>query len=206
MQTATEPATVDKPLSKFGKAEEAKFSEIKELGWSVDGEPKSWFAHEKAGDLRSIGPATSISALHTQVKIATGTLDKGTGGGTANKPEATGNGKTVKIGSSTLEGGEFKDAAADSQPILTGTEDAVLEDLHTAGRDYRLTTMEILRLQKLQKTQRESCEKLMHKFADELSIGDDDEKFFTVDVDGESVDIVLETEEKEVLKTRKSAA
>lgn len=130
MQTATEPATVDKPLSKFGKAEAAKFSEIKELGWSVDGEPKSWFAHEKAGDLRSIGPATSISALHTQVKIMTGTLDKGTGGGTANKPEATGNGKTVKIGSSTLEGGEFTNPA---DPRLPGMEEPEIDELNILG-------------------------------------------------------------------------
>lgn len=125
MQTATEPARDGKPLSKFGKAEAAKFSEIKELGWSVIGEPKSWVA-TKEGE-SNIGPATSIAALHTQVKIKTGTLDKGTGGGTANKPEATGNGKTVKVGSSTLEGGEFTNPA---DPRLPGMEEPEIDELN----------------------------------------------------------------------------
>lgn len=55
-------------------ADVALVSELKDLGWSVKEAPdgKTWTAHENAGDLRDVGPASSIKALHTQVKLAAG--------------------------------------------------------------------------------------------------------------------------------------
>lgn len=177
--------------TKTSLADVAITSELKDLGWTVDGGGKEYYAHEKAGELRSIGPAASVKALHTQVMRAAGEPVSGNGSG-----------KTVAVGSSTLEGGAFTE---NSQPILTGTEDAVFEDMATAGRDYRRTTMEILRLQKTQKTEHDTLEKLMAKFKDELEFDPDtNERFFTVDVEGESVDIVDETVETHKIKTRKS--
>ena len=182
-------ATAEKEISGLTLADVAKKSEMAGLGWSINqADDKTWAAHEKAGDLRTIGPAKNMSALHTQVKIASG--------------DST-DGKKVKVGSSKLESGKYEN----KQPILTGTEDAVFEDLKTAGREYRLTTMEVLRLQTIQRSQKDTCEKLMDKFRDQLNRATDDEGheelFFTVDVNGESVDILLAKEEKEVLKTRK---
>lgn len=49
-----------------------KVSELEELGWTVDGKDKAWTAHEKAGDLRTVGPANSVAALYTQVMLAVG--------------------------------------------------------------------------------------------------------------------------------------
>lgn len=173
---------------KTNLADVAKVSELKNLGWSVKDEGDgTWTAHENTGDLRSVGPASSIKALHTQVMLVAG-------------PPVEKNGKAKKVGSSKLEGGKYQD----TQPILTGTENAVFEDLERLGIEHRENTMEILRRQKIQKTQQGDLEKLMAKFRDDLSVDDDGFPFITVNIDSEPkpVDIVLAKEEKEVIRTR----
>lgn len=182
-----------KEASGLTLADVGKKSEMEQLGWSVNqAKDKTWSAHEKAGDLRSFGPAKSISALHTQVMIAAG------------KGE---NGKVKKVGSSKLADGEFKE---NSQPILTGTENAVFEDLKNLGKDYRQSTMEILRLQKLQKTQKDALKPMINKFKDELETSLDEngkeEYFVVVEVDGEDIDVVLGKKEEETIFTRKHRA
>lgn len=122
-------------------SEVAKVSELKDLGWSVTGEGKEWFAHEKDGELRSLGPSASVNALYTQVKLAVG------------DPVAP---KSLK-----RKGG---------QPTLPHTEGAVIQDLRNAILGYRATTMEILDLQKRQKEEKKTAMALMHKFEDELSV------------------------------------
>lgn len=165
-----------------------RISELQGLGWTVDPDTEPLMAHEKAGDLRSIGPAATIKALHTQVMLAAGPVS------------SNGTGKTVKAGSSKLEAGEFSE---NSQPILSGTEAAVIEDLKTLGVEYRENTMEILRRQKLQTTQKESLINLMHKFPEALTNNTETGfDYLEVEVDGTRVAIDLTIEEKEVLKTR----
>lgn len=171
--------------AKLSLGDVAKVDELRKLGWTIDTKVKPFKAFEKASDLREVGPAASIKAIHTQVMLAVG------------KPVE---GKTVPVGKTNLEAGEFKN---DSQPILTGTEDAVFADLQEMGKEYRLNTMEILRRQKIQATQKESCEKMMAKFQDELEVDTEGDPYFVVEIDGEEYDIVLASEEKQALKTRK---
>lgn len=68
-QTGT---TEDPSTEKLSLGDVARVSELKELGWKVDGAGKEWFASELEGEQRKIGPATSIKALHTQVMLAAG--------------------------------------------------------------------------------------------------------------------------------------
>lgn len=98
--------------SKTTLADAAKVSELKDLGWSVIESDGTWTAHEKAGELRSVGPAASIKALYTQVKLAAG------------EPH----GKTVKVGSSKLESGEFSGSDTPSNR-LPGMEEPAIEEL-----------------------------------------------------------------------------
>ena len=164
-------ATEVKAIGKTGLADVAKMDELKTLGWRVEKLESGWSAYEISGD-RKIGPAASMKALHTQVMLASG------------PPVEKGNGKTFKV---------------DSQPVLTGTKAAVMEDLRSAGLAYRKTTMEIIDLQAVQKDQKKEVIGLMTKFQDELSTDPDTgAKYFQV----EMVIIELVTEEKEVLKTR----
>jgi len=170
-------ATAEKETSGLTLADVAKKSEMEGLGWSINqADDKTWSAHEKAGDLRDLGPAKSIGALHTQVTIAAGK----NGNGAAPK--------TVKTGKDT-----------NGQPTLKGTEDAVLEDLRSAILDYRDTTMQVLDLQKRQKTQKASAMDLMHKFEDELKI--DPETGFKY-FQAEMIIAELTITEVEDLKTR----
>lgn len=192
MSTATEKAPDAPENTANGKttfADVALVSELNELGWKVEGSGKNWMAFEKEGkdgeEPRKLGPATSVKALATQVKLAVGNLGD-------QKPEPKGNGKVHKV-----------ESKKDSQPILAGPEEAVFADLTNAGQEYRKTTMEVLRLQELQKDQKDTVMKLMHKFKDELqSDPETGGKCFTVNVNGQNVVIALATEEKEVLKTR----
>lgn len=178
-------STAETATGKTSLADAAKFSELRNLGWTAVEDAGTWTAtSDEAGE--TVGPAASMAALHTMVMLKAGPVEP--------------SGKKKKIGSSKLEAGEYKE---NGQPILTGTENAVLEDMTRAGVEYRMTTMEVLRLQALQKSQKESCMSLMHKFQDELATDPDTkEKYFTVEVDGQSVDIVLAVEEKEILRTR----
>lgn len=192
------PTTENTKTGRTTFADVALVSELGDLGWKVEGEGRSWKAFEQEGDKRELGPATSVKALHTMVKLAVGNL------GDEPKPEKNGNGKTVVVGKSKLREGVYSDA---TQPILTGTENAVFEDMEAAGRELRITTMEILRLQKIQKTQQDSVEKMMEKFKDDLEFDPKlNERFFSIDVDGENVEIVYETKETHSVKTRKAKA
>lgn len=181
-------------------ADAAKVSELKDLGWKVEGDGP-YSAKEQGGEKRELGPARSIGALHTQVMVAVGKHES-----SAKKPA----GKTVKVPAEKAgENSDYKltpenDKERPTQPILKGTEEAVFADMETAGADYRKTTMEILRLQKIQKTQLETLKPMMEKFRDELNVDPDTkEPYFTVDVEGEEVDIILEKKETESIKTRK---
>lgn len=60
-----------KPIGKAGLLEVATNEELKQLGWRVDKLDSGWSAYEINGD-RKIGPASSISALKTQVMLASG--------------------------------------------------------------------------------------------------------------------------------------
>lgn len=161
--------------TKTSLADEAKISELKDLGWNVIGADKEWFAHESSGELRSVGPASSVKALFTQVKLAAGEPDQ----------SANGTGKTVKV--------------KNGQPTLPGAENAVIQDMRAAILGYRATTMEILDLQKRQKEEKKIAMSLMHKFEDELQIDPETGfKYFQV----EMVIAELEIETKEDLKTR----
>jgi hypothetical protein len=57
---------------KLSLGDATRYSELKQLGWKVDGAGKEWFASELEGEQRKIGPATSVKALHTQVMLAAG--------------------------------------------------------------------------------------------------------------------------------------
>lgn len=163
-------------------ADVAKVSELKDLGWTVEGEGKEYFAHETDGDLRTVGPASSIKALYTQVKLAAGVPGASPSGDDEDEPGR--DPKKVKVG---------------GQSLLPGTEDAVLEDMRNAILGYRRTTMDILALQERQKEEKALVTKLMHKFEDELQVDPESgNKFFQV----EMVIAELEVETKEVLKTR----
>lgn len=187
------------------KEDVAKVSEIKELGWSVDGGGTEWKAHEKAGDLRSVGPARSIKALHTMVMLAAGppaakpANGKGTGKAVpatadddkafelTNESDTPARGKTVKV----------------KQPTLPNVQNAVLEDLRTAILELRDNTMEILRRQKIQEEQQATVKAMMHKFEDELST-DPETGFQYFQAEMVIADLVIETKEK--VKTRTAKA
>lgn len=201
MQTAT--ATSEN--TKTGKstfADVALVSELKEKGWRVEGSGREWKAYEIANETNIVGPATSVKALYEQLQLVVGNFgDK--------EPEAkngNGNGKTKTVGKSTLANGKYEDAKK-GQSILPGVEAAVFADMESAGRELRKTTMEILRLQKIQKTQQDTCEQMMEKFKDDLEYDPETkERFFTVNVEGEPVDVVYETKETHSVKTRKARA
>lgn len=133
-------ATAEAETPKMSISDVARVSELKDLGWTVDGQGKEWFAYEKAGDLRSIGPATTVKALYTQVKLAVGEPMSG------------------------------EDNPKKGQQLLPNTQDAVLQDLRSAVLAYRATTMDILDLQKRQKEEAKMATALMHKFENELSV------------------------------------
>jgi hypothetical protein len=91
----------------------ARVSELKELGWNlVQAEDKTWSAFEKAGELRKVGPATTIKALHTQVMLAAG--------------PSSGNGKATEAR-----------VAEDDSPSsrLPGMEEPAIEELDRLGDD-----------------------------------------------------------------------
>lgn len=178
-------ATAETKAEKMGLDDHAKVSELKDLGWTVEIKGKEHFAHEKAGDLRTVGPASSVKALYTQVKLAVGT------------PQAA-----DEDDSDETEGRKprtHKVKGDGGQSLLPGTENAVLEDMRKAILDYRATTMEILDMQKRQKEEKKLVMQLMHKFENELQIDPETGfKYFQV----ERVIAELEVETKEDLKTR----
>lgn len=99
---STAATETKKGIGKAGMLDAATMDELKQLGWWVEKLESGWSAYEVAGD-RKIGPAASLAALKTQVGLASGPVANGKG-----KATGGGNGKTVDLGSSTLEGGEFK--------------------------------------------------------------------------------------------------
>lgn len=162
MSTAAEKA--GQGIGKRGLAEVAYASEIKDLGWRVEGGDKEWYAIEQEGEKRKIGPAASVGALRTQVGLAVG------------EP------KTVKVGSSTLKGGKYEDKEPVEELVadpseteletdskgnryLPGTAPRVNAQLATAALEhYRVKTarMELTKEEKEKKTKLIDISKL-HK-------------------------------------------
>lgn len=146
MSAATiETETTDAKLS---LGDVAKVDELRKLGWTIDTNVKPFKAFEKAGDLREVGPATTIKALHTQVMIAVG----------------KGEGKTVVVGKSNLKKGEFlfdemkpepqKDVPELRQPIL----------------NYQDAKERRMELTKLEVESKKIVDRLMHDHQDELAV------------------------------------
>jgi hypothetical protein len=95
---------------KMSLGDAARYSELKQLGWKVDGADKEWFANEIEGEQRKIGPATSIKALHTQVMLAAG------------PPKTNGKPGTDK-------------SESNASDRLPGMEDPAVEELDRLGDD-----------------------------------------------------------------------
>lgn len=69
MSVTTETAKETKGAA-LSMADVAKVSELKDLGWSVNGSGKEWTAFEKAGELRKVGPASSINLLRGRWRVS----------------------------------------------------------------------------------------------------------------------------------------
>ncbi len=84
-----------------------------------------------------------------------------------------------------------------------------MEDLATAGLEYRENTMEILRRQALQKQQKVDLMSLFHKFPNQLQTDESTgSQYFEIFSENEGKDVIIELviEEKETLKTRVAEA
>lgn len=212
MSTVAEKAPVAPDNTSKGSkvfADVALVSELKELGWRVEGSGKNWTAYEEKGkdgaEPRTFN-ATSVRALTSQVKIAMGISlvpDKGNGKAAPKNGngKADGNGKSGEPFELTNEkpSGDEKPAKKVKQPLLPNTQNAVVEDLRTAILAYRDTTMRVLELQKVQADEKATVMALMHKFEDELKV---DPKTGVKSFQAEMIIAELVIEEKEVLKTR----
>lgn len=83
--------TKQKGIGKEKMADVATMDELKQLGWRVEKLDSGWSAYEIRGE-RKIGPASSIKALSTQVKLVSGPPAAKDEGGRV-KDEPAGNGK-----------------------------------------------------------------------------------------------------------------
>lgn len=194
---STAAMEVSKSNSSASLADVARKSELKELGWTIRQNGKEWTGFEKTGDLRKVGPASSLKALHTQVMLTAKPQSGGNGKG--DKPRANGVTDSDAGFELTNEDNASAKRVKVKQPLLPNTEKAVLQDLRTAILDYRATTMDILAMQETQKSQKAMAMALMHKFEDQLTV---DEKTGVKSFQAEMIIAELVVEEKEVLKTR----
>ncbi len=120
---STAATETSKGIGKGGIAQVALIDEMKQLGWRAaehtDG--SGFSAHEINGD-RKIGPTKTLEALKKQVDLASG------------PPAAKkGNGKTVKTGSSNLEGGKFSETSHTADQRLPSMEEPEIDELNLLG-------------------------------------------------------------------------
>lgn len=129
--------TTAEPKKKIGKTtlvDVAIFDELKQLGFRAEKLDSGWSAYEISGD-RKIGPATSIKALATQVKLEIG-----------NKIELPDNDNQTEAASSNATAADTEEvelqADSNGNAFLPGTAPKVNKQLSAAILKYHEIKME----------------------------------------------------------------
>lgn len=110
-----------KGIGKAGLLEAATASELKDLGWRHEPLDSGHWAYEINGD-RRIGPAATLAALSTQVKLASGPVQA--------KANGKGNGKNAEITDNDPPSLGLNDADPSYEPRLPTMEEPQIDELN----------------------------------------------------------------------------